>query len=86
MRTVPIPNHALLDYLLETYKIKNNRELAKHLGVTEAALSKIRARANGVSASFILTVYDKTDMSIEEIRALVAKQEQLDGSDTGKES
>jgi len=79
MRNIPIPKHALLDYLLEAYKIKNNRALAQHLGVTEAAISKIRARSNGVSADFILTVYDKTDMTIEEIRELIEKQEDIDG-------
>ena len=86
MRTQPIPKHALLDYLIETYKLKNNRALANALGVTQAAISKIRYKINRVTADFVLTVYDKTDMSIEEIRELIKKQGEIDGRDTGKES
>ena len=82
MRTVPIPKHALLDYLIEAYKLKNNRALAQHLGVTQASLSKIRYGVNKVTGDFILNVYDKTDMSIEEIRALIKQQEEIDGRDT----
>ncbi len=82
MRNVPIPEHALLDYLIKAFKLRNNAELAKALGVTEGAISKIRHGINKVNAEFILRVYDKTDMSIEEIRALIGDQ---DGSDTGKE-
>lgn len=82
MRTVPIPKHALLDYLIDTYKLKNSRALAQQLGVTQAAISKIRYGVNKVTGDFILTVYDKTDMTIEEIRALIKKQEEIDGSDT----
>ena len=82
MRTVPIPKHALLDYLIDVYKLKNNRALAQQLGVTQAAISKIRYGVNKVTGDFILTVYDKTDMTIEEIRALIKKQEEIDGRDT----
>lgn len=82
MRSVPIPKHALLDHLIERLNLKNSRALAQHLGVREPALSKIRARVNNVSAEFILLIYDKTDMTIEEIRSLIKKQEEIDGSDT----
>lgn len=79
MRNVPIPKHALLDYLISAFKLKNNAELAKALGVTEGAISKIRHGVYKVNADFILRVYDKTDMSIEEIRTMIGDQ---DGSDT----
>lgn len=92
MRNVPIPEHVLLDYLIKAFKLRNNSELAKVLGVTEGAISKIRHGINKVNAEFILRVYDKTDMSIEEIRALISEEEHLKtlmgdqhGSDTGKE-
>ena len=81
MRTVPIPPHRLLDYLIETYKLKNTRKLAQHLGVTQGYLSKLRHGVKKVSGDFILAIYDKTDMSIEEIRALLDDN----GSDTRKE-
>ena len=80
MRNTVIPKHALLDYLIEAFKLKNNRALAQHLGVTQSAISKIRYRNNPPSAEFILLIYDRTDMTIEEIRALIKKQEKLDGS------
>ena len=81
MRTVPIPPHRLLDYLIETYKLKNSRQLAKHLGITQGSLSRFRHGTRKVDGNFILLVYDKTDLSIEEIRALLDD----DGNDTGKE-
>jgi plasmid maintenance system antidote protein VapI len=83
MRTVPIPEHKLLDHLIKRYELKNNRALAQLLGTTEGGISKIRYGTNKVSAEFILRVYDKTDMSIEQIRELI---EEDDGHDTRKES
>ena len=80
MRNTVIPKHALLDYLIEAFKLKNNRALAQHLGVTQSAISKIRYGMNKPSAEFILLIYDKTDMTIEEIRTLIKQQEELDGS------
>lgn len=86
MRTVPIPENKLLDRLIEQLGVKNNRALAQYLGVTQSAISKIRYGINKPSAEFILLVYDKTDLSIEEIRALIGEEENHNGSDTGKES
>ncbi len=94
MRNVPIPKHALLDYVIEIAHLKNNRALAEYLGVTQAAISKIRNGTNKVSAEMILAIYDKTKMNIEYIRELIADQERidkmirgakLDGEYTGKE-
>jgi transcriptional regulator with XRE-family HTH domain len=81
MRNIPIPKNALLDHLIDHLNLKNNRALAQHLGVTQSALSKIRYGTNKPSADFILLIYDKTDLSIEEIRAKIAEQEKLNGSD-----
>ena len=86
MRTVPIPENKLLDYLIDHLGVKNNRALAEFLGVTQSAISKIRYGINKPSADFILTVYDKTSLSIEDIRALIGEEENHNGSDTGKES
>lgn len=82
MRNVPIPKHALFDYLIDHLELKNDRALAELLGVQQAALSKIRHGVNKVSAEFILRIYDKTNLTIESIRDLVAQQEQQNGSDT----
>ena len=79
MRTVPVPSHPLLDFIIKTYGLKNNKELADALDVTEGLISKIRARVRPPTAEFILKIYDKTDLSIEEIRELIKDD---DGSHT----
>lgn len=82
MRNIPIPEHRLLDYLIKRYELKNSRALAQLLGMTQGGISKLRYKTNNVSAEFILRVYDKTDLSIEQIRELLKED---DGSDTGEE-
>lgn len=82
MRTIPIPEHKLLDHLIKRYELKNSRALAQLLGMTQGGISKLRYGTNKVSAEFILRVYDKTDLSIEQIRELIKED---DGSDTGEE-
>ena len=71
MRTVPIPPHPLLDYIIKEFNLKNSRELANALDVTEGLISKIRAGVRMPTAELILRIYDKTDLSIEEIRELL---------------
>lgn len=66
-----IPTHPLLDFIIKTYGLKNNKELADALDVTEGLISKIRARVRPPTPEFILKIYDKTDLSIEEIRELI---------------
>lgn len=74
-----VPTHPLLDFIIKTYGLKNNKELADALDVTEGLISKIRARVRPPTAEFILKIYDKTDLSIEEIRELIKDD---DGSHT----
>lgn len=81
MRNVPVPKNVLLDTLIERLELKNNRALAQYLGVTQSLLSKIRYGTNKASGDFILLVYDKTGINIDEIRALAA-QGAGDGSDS----
>ena len=83
MRVVPIPEHRLLDHLIKRYELKNSRALADLLGMTQGGISKLRYKTNQVSPDFILRVYDKTDLSIEQIRELIKED---DGHDTRKES
>ena len=82
MRTVPIPEHKLLDHLIKRYELKNSRALADLLKTTQGGISKIRYGTNKVSPEFILRVYDNTDMSIEQIRELLKED---DGSNAGEE-
>jgi plasmid maintenance system antidote protein VapI len=83
MRTVPIPEHKLLDYLIKRYELKNNRALAQLLGTTEGGISKIRYGTNRVSAEFVLRVYDHTDLSIEEIRELIKDEDGRNAREEG---
>jgi plasmid maintenance system antidote protein VapI len=72
-----------LDHLIKRYELKNSRALADLLGMTQGGISKLRYKTNQVSSDFILRVYDKTDLSIEQIRELIKED---DGHDTRKES
>lgn len=82
MRVVPIPEHRLLDHLIKRYELKNSRALADLLGMTQGGISKLRYKTNQVSSDFILRVYDKTDLSIEQIRELIKED---DGSNAREE-
>jgi len=65
--------HWMLDYLLVTYKIKNDRELAKRLNVGGPVISKIRNRKSVVGAPLILEIHDEFGLSIKEIKTLIAE-------------
>jgi transcriptional regulator with XRE-family HTH domain len=57
----------LLDYLKETYEIKNDRQLAIRIGVSMPTISKIRNGHNGVSAETKIAIHKAFDMPIAEI-------------------
>lgn len=67
--------HGMLDYLMATYKIKNDAELAKRLNVTGPVISKIRNRKTPVGAGLILEIHDYFEIPIKEIKALIAESE-----------
>ena len=62
--------HKLLDYLLATYRLKNDSMLADTLEVKKPTISKVRNRAMKVGPNFILAVHDAFGLSIKEIKAL----------------
>jgi hypothetical protein len=62
--------HKLLDYLLATYRYKNDSILADVIGIKRPTLSKIRGRTMPVGATFILAVHDAFGIPIKEIKAL----------------
>ena len=61
----------LLDYLLKTYDIKNDRQLALTLGVSTPTISKIRNERYGVSASMMIAIHKRFAMPIEEIESFL---------------
>lgn len=71
MRPLTATETRLFKYLKKHYGLKNSVQLAEFLGVSPAALSKIRHGVKPYTAEFVLAVYDATGMSIEDIRALM---------------
>jgi plasmid maintenance system antidote protein VapI len=65
--------HALLDFLIKEYGLKNDAALSKSLGVSPPAISKIRSRMMGVSGDMKILIYKKTGMSIEDIESFLEK-------------
>lgn len=65
--------HALLDFLIKEYGLKNDAALAKALGVKPPVMSKIRNRVMGVSGDMKILIYKKTGMSIEDIEEFLEK-------------
>ena len=70
-RDLLVKETKLFLHLKKKFKLENSVALAKFLGVSQAALSKIRHGVKPYTAEFLLIVYDKTGMSVEEIRKLM---------------
>jgi len=62
--------HRLFDHLIIAYKLKNDRQLARHIGVAPSTVCKIRARAKKMSPMVVLKIYDYSKMPIESIREM----------------
>ena len=71
--------HALLDFLIKEYGLKNDAALSRALGIRPSAISKIRARTLGFSGDMKILVHKKTGMSIEDIEAFLEED-----NDTGR--
>lgn len=63
----------LLDYLLEKFEIKNDRQLAIRLGVQQPIISRIRNGKATVSADMMLKIHETFEVPIKEIKSLCAK-------------
>jgi len=62
--------HRLFDHLIVTHKLKNDRQLARHIGVAPSTVCKIRARAKKMTPMVILKIYDYSKMPIDSIREM----------------
>ena len=65
--------HALLDHLIAAFELKNDRELARELGVQSGYVSRVRHRHLPVSAQLMLGIHDAFGLEIREIKALAQK-------------
>lgn len=68
--TTVMKRHRLLDHIIVAYKLRNDRQLAQHIGVAPSTICKIRSLAHPLSADVILKLHDYTKMPIESIREM----------------
>lgn len=61
----------LFDHLLRTYRVKNDRALAKELGVLPPVISKIRTGFVGMGDSIVLAVHEVFEMPIKDIKGML---------------
>ena len=64
----------LFDHLLRTYDVKNDRALAKELGVLPPVISKIRNGFAGMGDSIVLAVHEVFEMPIKDIKGMLSEQ------------
>ncbi len=64
----------LLDYLIETHSLKNDRELSDKLDISTPVISRIRNGHTKVSAEMIIRIHEVFNMSITEIKSLCNMQ------------
>ena len=60
----------LLDYLKETFNVKNDRQLAMEMGISHPTISRIRRGHKKASAEVIIAVHEKYGIPIAEIKEL----------------
>lgn len=60
----------LFQYLLDNYELSDDQDLADFLFCSKTVISMARRGQKALSSRLILQVYDKTPLSIEEIRQL----------------
>lgn len=57
-------------FLMLRFDLKDDRALAEFIGTSPAQISTIRNDKIGLSPRLVLSIYDKTNLSIEDIRAM----------------
>ena len=74
MRNLKAPDKKLFEYLFKRFKVTTDVELARELYTSSATLSRIRNNHKYLNARMILIIYDKTDLTIEQIRKMVVEE------------
>lgn len=64
------PNH-FLDSLLAVLKLKNDAAMARAIGVSAPALSKLRHGRLPVTPALLIKLHDHTGMTIAQLRELL---------------
>lgn len=60
----------LFQYLMDNYQLRTDADLAKFLFCSKTIISMTRTDHRSLSPRLILRIYDRTDLSIEDIRSL----------------
>lgn len=61
----------LFNYLMRTYKLRNDTQIAWHIGVSQTMISELRSGKRRPTSDFILKVYDTTKLSLPRIRLML---------------
>jgi hypothetical protein len=67
------PNR-LFDFIRKEYRLHNDVALAKFLNSSSPVISRVRHGDCGIPPYLILNIYDKTELSIDEIREMVRER------------
>ena len=63
--------HALLDTLMMIYGIQTDNSLADKLAISTGSVSRIRNGTQNISAALILAIYERSGLSIDNIKDLI---------------
>jgi hypothetical protein len=66
-----LKSHKLLDTIIREYKLKNDRHLARVLGVSPSSICKIRNGYLTAGPEYVLRVHDCTGWDIKLIKGLL---------------
>lgn len=67
----------LLDAISQAISVRSDNALAKALGITQGAMSKIRNKHKPVSAEVLLRMHDISGLSIRQMRNLMGDNRRL---------
>lgn len=68
MKRLPVNN--MLDEVKTRLRAKNDAALARKLGVTPGAITRLRKGNNALGPAMLVKIHDATGMAIETIRRL----------------
>jgi hypothetical protein len=68
--------HALLDTLMLIYGIQTDNSLADKLAISTGSLSRIRKGTQNISAALILAIYERSGLSIDNIKDLIKEDKE----------
>lgn len=66
--------NVLFDYLINKFRLKNDRELAQKLGVWPAAVSKARHGRMNIGSIWILVIHEEFELPIKDIKRMLNGQ------------